>query len=155
MSVGYSIVTAGAVALAAGTAKTILGAKSNAAFGLQLKGFDISFDGIVASAVPALIEVCYCTWATNSPGTASTSVTPAQKYGRLLTHGITAAKTWTTEPTALTVEKEFLLSPNGGTFSYQYPLGMEPDSALGEGFALRITAPAIVNARATMDFERV
>ena len=155
MAVGYSIVTAGAVALAAGVAKTILGAKSHANFGLQLKGFDIAFDGVTASAVPALIEVCYCTWATNSPGTASTSVTPAQKYGRLLTVGFTAGKTWTTEPTAITVNKEFLLSPNGGVYSYQYPLGIEPDSALGEGFLLRVTAPAIVNVRASMDFERV
>ena len=154
-AVGYSITTEGAVALAAATAKTILGAKAHANSGLQLKGFDISFDGVTASAVPVLVEVGYCTFATNSPGTASTSVTARQKYGRVLTAGFTGAKTWTTEPTVITVQKEFLLSPNGGTYSYQFPLGMEPDTALAEGLVIRCNAPAIVNVRASMDLERV
>lgn len=154
-AVGYSLVTAGAVALAAATAKTVLGAKAHANSGLQVKGIDVAFDGVTASAVPVLIELCYCTWASNGPGTNSTSVTPAQKYGRSLTAGFTAGKNWTTEPTALTVLKEFLLSPNAGLFSFQFPLGLEPDCALAEGFALRLTAPAVVNVRATMDVERV
>ena len=154
-AVGYSAVTGGAVALTGGTAKTVLGIKAHANSGLQVKGFSVAFDGVTASAVPALIEFCYCTWATNSPGTASTSVTPLQLYGRVLTVGFTAGKTWTTEPTTLTVLKELLLTPNGGLFVFQYPLGTEPDCALAEGFALRINAPANVNVRATMDVERI
>ena len=154
-AVGYSCTTEGAVALAAATAKTVIGAKAHANSGLQLKGFEISFDGVTASAVPVLVEVCYCTWATNSPGTNSTSTTPRQKYGRALTAGFTSGKTWTTEPTALTVIKEFLLAPDKGLFAYQFPLGQEPDCALAEGFALRVNAPAVVNARAGLDLERI
>lgn len=154
-AVGYSIVTGGAVALSAATAKSILGAKAHANSGLQLKRFNIGFDGVTASAVPVLIEVCYCTFGANAPGTNSTSVTPAQKYGRVLTAGFTAGKTWTTEPTTITVLEEYLLSPNGGQYILQYPLGLEPDTALGEGLLLRCTAPAIVNVRASMDFERI
>lgn len=154
-AVGYSCTTEGAVALSAATAKTIIGAKAHANSGLQLKGFLVAFDGVTASAVPVLVEVCYCTWGANSPGTNSTSTTVRQSYGRVLTAGFTAGKTWTTEPTTLTVIKELLLTPNGGVLSYQWPLGQEPDSALAEGFAIRCNAPATVNVRASMDLERI
>lgn len=152
---GYSAISTGAIALSAATAKTILGCKAHANSGLQLKGFKVAFDGVTASAVPVLIEVCYCTFGANSPGTNSTSVTPAQTYGRALTAGFTAGKTWTTEPTTITVLEEFLLSPNAGVVLYQWPLGQEPDTALAEGLVLRCTAPATVNVRGSMDVERI
>lgn len=154
MRPGYSIVTGGAVALSAATAKSVLGAKAHANSGLIVKALKVGFDGVAADAVPVLIELCYATFATNSPGTNSTSVTPAQKRGRVLAAGFTAGKTWTTEPTVLTVLDEWLLTPNGGTALYDFPLGDEYDSALAEGFVIRLTAPAVVNARATMDLER-
>lgn len=143
------------MALAAATAKTIIGAKAHANSGLQLKGYEISFDGVTAADVPVLVEICYATFATNSPGTASTSTTVKQKYGRVLTAGFTAGKTWTTEPTTLTVFKEFLLAPDKGFIAFQYPLGQEPDSALAEGFVIRCTAPAAVNVRGGLDLERI
>lgn len=152
---GYSIVTGGAVALSAATAKTILGAKAHANSGLQLKRFWVGFDGVTASAVPVLVEIGYCTFGANSPGTNSTSVTPAQVYGRALTAGFTAGKTWTAEPTTITVLQEFLLTPNGGLVAYDYPLGTEPDTALAEGLVIRCTAPATVNVRGSMTVERI
>jgi hypothetical protein len=154
-AVGYASATEGAVALAAATAKSVVGVKAHANSGLQLKSCEVAFDGVTASAVPVLVEVCYSTFATNSPGTASTTTTPRQTYGRVLAAGYTSAKGWTTEPTALTVLKEFLLTPNAGLIAYQWPLGQEPDCALAEGFVIRCTAPAIVNVRATMNVERV
>lgn len=150
---GYSAVTGGAVALAAATAKTVLGLKAHANFGLDLLKVSITFDGVTATAVPVLVELCACTWATNSPGTNSTSVTPLQTYGRVVAVGATAGKTWTTEPTVLTVLKELLLPPTSGLL-YDIPLGNTWDCDLSLGFAIRCTAPAIVNVRATMDFER-
>lgn len=152
--VGYTCTTEGAVALSAATAKTVIGVKSHANHGLTLTKFRVAFDGVTASAVPVLVELCYCTWATNSPGTASTSTTIRQRYGRAITMSATAGKTWTTEPTVLTVSLEWLLSPNGGLVLYDFPLGTAPDCAVSEGFALRLTAPATVNARATFEFER-
>lgn len=154
-AVGYAITTEGAVALAAATAKSILGAKAAADFGLQVKGLEVSFDGVSASAVPVLVELCYATFATNAPGTNSTGTTERNLYGRALAAGFTGAHTWTTEPTVLTVIKELLLTPNGGTLIYQFPLGTEPDCALGEGFVIRCTAPAIVNVRASLTLERI
>lgn len=151
----YTGVTGGAVALAAATAKTILGAKAHANSGLLLKEAFVSFDGVTASAVPVLIEACYCTFATNVPGTNSTSVTPLQLSGRVLAAGFTMGKTWTAgnEPTVLSVGAEILIHPQAGIV-YQIPLGDEWDCALGEGFAIRVTAPAIVNVRATMKVSR-
>lgn len=151
----YSIVTGGAVALSAATAKSILGVKAHANSGIQVSALRIGFDGVTASAVPVLVELCYCTFGANSPGTNSTSVTPAQKSGRVLTAGFTAGKNWTTEPTTITVLDEWLLTPNGGLALVDIPLGNEYDSALAEGFVLRCTAPATVNVRATMDVSRI
>lgn len=153
--VTYAAQTGAAVALAAATAKTILGVKSGASFGIQVVQFKVAFDGVTASAVPVLCELCYATFATNAPGTASTSVTPVQHAGRALTHGVTAARAWSSEPTVLTAIDEWLLTPNGGLLDEWISLGAEPDTALGEGLALRCTAPAIVNVRATMRYQRV
>lgn len=150
----YTAPTGGAVALSAATAKTILGWKAHANSGLLLVGYEVAFDGVSASAVPVLVEICYCTWATNSPGTSSTSITPTQKLGRVLAVGATAAKNWSVEPTALTVIDEKLLTPNGGLVIYDHPLGTEPDCALAEGFAIRCNAPATVNVRATLKVSR-
>ena len=151
----YDCNSEGAVALAAATAKTVIGVKAHANSGLQLVDFWIGFDGVTASAVPVLVEVMYSTWGANSPGTNSTSTTARQRCGRVLTAGFTAGKTWTTEPTTLTLIKEFLLTPNGGAVLYTWPLGTEPDSALAEGFVIRCTAPAIVNVRGSMGVTRI
>jgi hypothetical protein len=151
---GYSVPTGGTVALAAATTKTVLGVKGHANFGLDLKKARIGFDGVTASAVVVTVELCYCTFATNSPGTASTSITPAQGYGRVTAAGFTAAKNWTAEPTAITVLDEITLDPNKGLLVYDFPLGDTPDSAVAEGFVYRCTAPAAVNLRGTFWVER-
>lgn len=157
MKTGYSCNTEAAVALAAATAKSILGVKGNAAFGVDLIGLSVSFDGVTTSAVPVLVELCYATFATNSPGTNSTSVTVDTAYGRQVASGFTAARNWTSEPTVLTPIKELLLSPDGnanGPLVWDIPRDRTPDSAFAEGFVIRCTAPAIVNVRATLELER-
>lgn len=147
----YLCATEGAVALAAATAKTICGVKAHANSGLVLLGYRCSFDGVTATAVPVLVELCYTTWATNSPGTNSTSTTPQQRNGRPLTAGFTSGKTWTAEPTVLSVRGEEELIPAFmGGIVYDFPLGTELDTALAEGFAIRCTAPAIVNVRGSL-----
>lgn len=150
----YTAVTGGEVSLSSATAKTVLGVKAHANSGLLLAGWEVSFDGTSATAEPVLVEICYCTWASNSPGTNSTSVTPTQELGRVLTAGFTAGKNWTAEPTVLTVLRERSIPAYGGVVLYDYPLGTEPDSALAEGFAIRCTAPAAVSVRATMRVSR-
>lgn len=152
---GYSVATTAAVALTAATAKTILGVRAGAAFGVDLRRITVGFDGVTASAVPVLVEVVYATFATNAPGTNSTSRTAIQTYGRVLASGVTAASNWTAEPTVLTSLEEILLTPNGGLLVVEFAPDKSFDTALNEGFALRCTAPAAVNVRATLDFEKI
>lgn len=151
---GYGTSTEGAVALAAATAKSILGVSAPSQFGADLISFSVGFDGVTASAVPVVVELCYATFATNAPGTASTSTTVDQLYGRAITVGFTAAKNWTTEPTVLTPLHEFLLTPAGGLVIRDFPIGQTPDSAVSNGFVIRCNAPAVVNVRADLKFER-
>ncbi len=100
---GYSAMTGAAVGLVAATSKVILGLKGHANFGLDLIKARIGYDGVTASAIPVLVELCYITWATQPPGTLSTTVTPVQTYGRVTAVGATAARDWsTTQPTVVT-----------------------------------------------------
>lgn len=155
----YSVYTNAVVASAsATTAKTILGVKAHANSGLLLKGFSIDFDGVTASEKPIFVEINYITWASNSPGTNSTSETPVQTSGRVLTAGFTAGRNWTSEPTTQTLIEPFDLDPNKGLFAYDWALGDEFDSALAEGFCIRCTVPsggASVNYRAKMKVTRI
>lgn len=136
----YTCSTEGAVALASNAAKTIVGAKAHANSGLLLVGFWAGIDGTDHTKTPVTVEIMYSTWATNSPGTNSTSTTARQVNGRVLTAGFTAGKSWSTEPTTLTLlMPEFYLSAAESTIVYDFPLGTEADSALGEGFVMRVT----------------
>lgn len=151
---GYSAPGGAAIPLAAATAKTVWGVNGTANFGVDFKKFRISTDGVTASALPILVEFGVCTFATNAPGTASTTITPVQVYGRSVTPGFTAARNWTTEPTAITPIDEFWLDPNKSTVLYDIPLGDTADSAVSNGFVFRCNAPAIVNVRVCGFFER-
>lgn len=150
----YDCSTEGARSLTTG-AKTLLGVKAHANSGLQVVGFTLSFIGVTASDVPASVELGYCTWATNSPGTNSTSTTPRQRFGRVLTAGFTSGTLWTTEPTTITPIWDHALTPNGGLIIYNFPLSTEPDSALAEGFVIRVNTTATVSARGYLSVTRI
>jgi hypothetical protein len=150
----YSISTGAAVALSAATAKSILCVLAPAQFGVDLMGYEVAFDGVTASAVPVLVEICYSTAATNStPGTGNTTGTVNQVAGRAITAGFTGFYNSTSEPTVLTPIDRFTLTPNGGTVIRDYN-GPTPDSAVSNGFVIRCTAPAVVNVNGTLFFER-
>lgn len=146
---GYTASTEGAVALVGGTAKSVLAVIAPAQFGVDLKAIKVAFDGVTSSAVPALIELVLFT--TDGTGT---GVTVDQIYGRAITAGFTAKKNYSVEPTTATALDEYLLTPDGGTLFERFPLGESPDSPVSQLIAIRINAPAAVNARATMWFER-
>ena len=79
--------TAG-VALSAGVAKSILTVIAPAQFGIDMTKMRLGFDGVTASAVPVMVELCDNTLATNStPGTNNTTGTVVQVYGRSITAG--------------------------------------------------------------------
>lgn len=150
----YSAPSAAGVALVAATAKSVIGVSAPATFGVDLTKIHLSFDGATSTAIPGTIEICYATFATNPPGTASTSITPVQVKGRAITAGFTAASNWTTEPTVLTVIDAFTLPAFNGTVIYDLAQGSSLDSAVSQGFVIRCTAAAAVNCRPTLFFER-
>lgn len=153
---GYMVgtIASGAVALAAGTATAVVGVNATANFGCVLKKYRIGFNGVTASAVPAYVEICNCTFATIPPGTSSTTETVWQTYGKGITAGFAGASAWTVIPTVISPLDAFMLTPNGGTVIYDYPLGDCPDLGASTGFLIRVTAPAIVSCRAALLFER-
>jgi hypothetical protein len=151
---GYRARTEGQVAsAAAGTAKTILAVIAPAQFGIDLKGFTLSFDGVTASEKPVLVEIVKYT----ADGT-GTAVTVDQIYGRTIAAGFTAKKAYSPEPTGATVIwPEVEWDPNKGALIYDFPLGETPDTAVSELIGIRVTVPtggAVVNVRASMKFER-
>lgn len=156
-----SIVNSGtsAVSLSAATAKTIWYVNGGATKGASITEIAVAFDGVTASAVPCLIEMCFGTKASNStPGTASTSFTPVQVRGWGSGVTATAANVCTSEPTVLTVTRTWLCSPNGGLVIIQFPLGREPTtlttaSTSGLQIGLRLNAPATVAARSYGEIE--
>jgi hypothetical protein len=158
---GYTITTQGEVSmLAAGTVLNLLGVKAGAEFGVDLVGWWIDFDGVTAVDRPIRCGLYPCTFATNAPGTNSTTVVVKQNYGRVAGTGFSGAKNWTTAPTVIETEPfdEFSLDANKGMYRYDWPLGMSPDSPLGQGFLIRTlvetgdTTTAV--ARAGLKFER-
>jgi hypothetical protein len=157
---GYSVGVGADVSLAANTTQSILGVFSGSTFGLALKKISLGSRGSGSSAptaVPLLVEICYSTFATNPPGTNSTSETPLQTYGRVIAHGTTAASAWSAEPTVLTVLDEFALHPQQG-FKESFPLGEEFDSDVSDGFVMRVTNPSgnpTVIMRPMLHWERI
>jgi len=146
--------TAG-VALSAGTAKSVLTVIAPAQFGIDLTKIRYGFDGVTASAVPVMIELCDNTLATNStPGTGNTTETVVQAYGRTITPGFTAFYNSTSEPTVLSSFDRYTLTPNGGLVIYDWPQGTTHDTPVSAGITLRCNAPAAVNITSTMWFER-
>jgi hypothetical protein len=157
-SVGYKVSTSAAVALTGGAAKTCLMVITPAQFGGALRKARIAFDGVTASAVPALVEVVQSTNATNStPGTNNTNENANifQYKGRSITAGFTAFSASTSEPTVLTVMDSWLLTPAGGLVVYDFPLGDEIECNVSAGLGVRINAPANVNTRVSLSFERL
>jgi hypothetical protein len=152
---GYTVATGAAVALSAATAKTVLAVIAPAQFGVDLRGFELSLDGATSTAVPALWELCASTFATNStPGTGNTTATVNQEYGRSITAGFTGFYASTSEPTVLTPLYADYIPVFNGLVIRDFPFNGGPDSPVSNGFVLRVTAPAAVNARATFRFER-
>jgi hypothetical protein len=99
-----------------------------------------------------LVELCSSTQA--GAGTTGTTPTVNQGYGRAITAGFTAGAGYSVEPTVLTTLDAWTLSPNGGLVIRDWPLGEGFDQDVSKSLAVRLTAPAVVNARVTMKFER-
>jgi hypothetical protein len=155
MANGFAVKTGTtATALVGATAKTIWNLIAATTKSALLVEMSVGFDGVTASAVPVLVELCLSTQAT--AGTPGSSPTPQVLRGRG-TAVCTSGVDYSAEPTALTPFKHWLVTPNGGLLTMQYPLGRESQFDLSSGTnkaqALRCNAPANVNCRGYAEFE--
>lgn len=134
------------VALTATTAKSVIGVKAATNVRFRLTEVAISFDGATSSNAPAVNEFMQSTFATNGPGTNSTSVTPPKRdTGYAETVQATAARTWSTEPTVLTLQRSLDVGQFNGTAVYMHPFS-SPFMVIGaQGAVLRINSPNNVN----------
>lgn len=139
-------VPATTVALTAATAKSVVGVKAASNICVKVTEVSTSFDGATSSNAPAVCEFMQSTFATNGPGTNSTSVTPAKRdTGRAETIQATAAKTWTTEPTVLTLQRTLDIGQFNGVVVYMHPFASPFIIIGGQGAVLRINSPNNVN----------
>lgn len=147
MSYNQFDVPASTVAIVAATAKTVLGIKASTNVCVKLLEVATSFDGATSSNAPVVCEFMQSTFATNAPGTNSSSVTPGKRdAGRAETIQATAGKTWTTEPTVLALQWAIDVGQFNGLYHYIHPFA-SPFIIIGaQGAVLRLTSPNNVNA---------
>jgi hypothetical protein len=142
-----------AVTAGAKTALMVIAPSTN---GLLIVEFGISFDGITATAVPALVELVSSTQAGTGTPTGAPTVTRIR--GRVTgATPPTASGRYSAEPTVLVRHKAWYVPQFMGSLVMQYPLGREPeiDNSAGaiKAYGIRLTVSATVNAMAYMEVE--
>lgn len=137
-----------AVALVAATTKSIVQVVAGSTKPLRVIEIGISFDGTSGSATPVAVDVLRQTTA----GTSS-ALTIVQENPQTEAQIATALKTFTAEPTAGDLLRTWYVTPAGGLFVMQFPLGREPVIGVSGRLGIRCNAPAVVNATAYITFE--
>lgn len=156
MAGAYAAVLVSPFAATAG-AKTALMVISPANSGLLVVEFGISFDGVTASAVPALVELVSSTQA--GAGTSAETPTITQTRGRV-TGGEppTGGSKYSAEPTVLVRHRAWYVRQDGGILVVQFPLGREPETDDSGGaikaYGIRVNVSANVNLMAYMETEK-
>lgn len=125
--------------LTAATAKTVLAWIGGATRRFSCLRIFLAGSSVTATDAAILVEII----STNQAGAGTaTAVTPTlQDTGETAAIG-TAARTYTAEPTTVTVLDNFRLSPIGNTFLWELPPGREYRRAVSTTFGLRLTSPA-------------
>lgn len=155
MSVAYRLTMPTPFAMTT-NAKTVLNAIAPAGHGLVLVEWSISFDGVTASAVPAVVEICTSTQAT--AGTSGVAPTITLVRGKAtIGSAPTGGSNYTAEPTALVSIDKLYLPTYMGVLHIQKPLGREYETDASGGtikaICIRINVPANVNCLANMEVE--
>jgi hypothetical protein len=139
--------------------QTVVGVASTATdYGIALLGFRIGYDAS-AAATGVQLRLGSCTFATNPPGTASTSVTIVQTSGRTIAStNFTAGVNWTTEPTVKTyLGGGLILQPFGGSLDDQSPSDriMDTFASGAQGLFMEHNPPAAVGTTGEIIFSRI
>lgn len=155
MTAGYVSVLETPFAATAG-AKTALMVIAGANSGLLVVEFGISFDGVTATAVPALVELVSSTQA--GAGTPTGTPTVTQVRGRVSGgEPPTASGRYSVEPTVLVRHRAWYVPQFMGSLVMQFPLGKEPETDDSGGsikaYGIRVNVSSNVNVMAYMETE--
>jgi hypothetical protein len=139
----YYVMSVDAVALAAGTAKSVLELSTPATDRVWIKEWWVEFDGVTSTAVPVKVEAGRFSAAV----TTATTFTAGKFDAADGTASSTAKHTATVEG-AGTIDAGAVLHRIPPTSGYHYvaPLGQELVVPVSGFWRLRLTAAAIVNA---------
>lgn len=147
--------TAAPVRVATGSAiKTLLQVTAGSARKLTIISWSISFDGVTASAVPVPVELIETTTVAGGSPTAVTPTLWNDQGGDAST--ATAGFSPSTEGsvTGTTRLLDYVdLTPNGGVYVHDYPLGREPIIKASQVLRIRTTSAATVNAVCSITWE--
>ena len=131
------------VALSSATTQTIVQVKSPSDAAGQIIEWGVSFDGVDSADTPCVVQLAY----QGSQMTSANSIIPdawagqgaqASRWSAYFDSGITA-------PSELTVIETHFITPIGGLFNKQYPLGREPNVEGGDFFGIQVRASDAVN----------
>lgn len=139
----YYVMSVDAVALAAGTAKSVLELSSASTTRILIKEWWVEFDGVTSTAVPVKVEA-----GRFSAAVTTASAFTAGKFDAADGTPDTTAKHTTSTEGAGTIDAGAVIHRVPPTSGYHYiaPLGQELTIAVSSFWRLRLTAAAIVNA---------
>lgn len=146
------LVTTPSETLTAATAKSILSVILGSTRRAKIKRITLGGSSVTATDAAVLVEFC----STNQAGAGTaTGVTPGKLDAGETAAIATAGRTYTAEPTTITVLDNLRLSPIGNTFLWELPPGREIFLAVSTTFAIRCTSPATqtTNFEASILFE--
>lgn len=156
MAAGFRVSSGAAFAVTSG-AKTLLNLIAGTTNPPTLTAFSLSFDGVTATAVPVLVELCSSTQAgAGTPGTIGTVKQVREMPA--WTPVSTVAGQYSAEPTVLTPVSHWYVPAFMGMADWQLPLGREIKAVVTaaadfKAIAFRVSAPAAVNARGYLEWE--
>lgn len=150
----YATAIAENVSLTASTAETVLAIQAPTNQAVEIVDVNVSFNGSTSTNAPALVEFGFITFATNGPGTNSTSVTSVKRdQARTEAIQTTAGKAWTAEPTVWTVLDCMDIAQFNGSWhniiEYYGPIIAKG----GLGFGIRINSPNNVSFTGSITFQ--
>ena len=140
----FSLTTSAAFGLSASTEKTLVQLNSGAAMITAITGIDITFDGTSNSAIPVIVKII--TVSTAGTGTGRNPIKTKDTSTALLGTG---TENHTVEGTNGNIMKIFHVHPQAGVV-YPIPMRDEIEMAASTRMAIKVTAPAAVNALVTL-----
>lgn len=143
----FAQTTTAAFALSAATEKTILQINNASNILLAITGADVTFDSTSNSAVPVVVKLIKVSTAGTGTGR-----NPLKVKDTSTTLQATGTENHSAEGTNGNIMRIFHVHPQAGVI-YSIPMRDEIELASGERIALKITAPAGVNALGTIHGE--